>query len=297
MKLHRLTAQLMVGAILTLPAWVHAAGLGKLTVRSALGQPLSAEIELLVADKAELDSLNASLASGQSFKDAQIEYAPVLSTLQFSIGKGAGGKPVLKLTSSKPVNDPFMDMLIELNWASGRLLREYTILLDPPGVAVPQTVSPVAVSVPQAELQPQPEKAPAQVAAKPMAPVQNAVSAAPLGEKRPEQAQPEAAPSPESKPAAMESYVRVKTGDSLGKIAQRVRPANISLEQALVSLYQENPDAFQNNNMNLLKSGKRLKVPSAETMAGVDLQSAQREINLQAADWQAYRAKLAEKVS
>lgn len=300
MKLHRLTAQLMVGAILTLPAWVHAAGLGKLTVRSALGQPLSAEIELLVADKAELDSLNASLASGQSFKDAQIEYAPVLSTLQFSIGKGAGGKPVLKLTSSKPVNDPFMDMLIELNWASGRLLREYTILLDPPGVAVPQTVSPVAVSVPQAEPQPQPqpEKAPAQVAAKPVAPpAQNAVSAAPLGEKRAEQAQPEAAPSPEGKPAAMESYVRVKTGDSLGKIAQRVRPANISLEQALVSLYHENPDAFQNNNMNLLKSGKRLKVPSAETMAGVDLQSAQREINLQSADWQAYRAKLAQRVS
>jgi len=149
MKLHRLTAQLVVGAMLTLPVWVQAAGLGKLTVKSALGQPLSAEIELLVADKAELDSLTASLASGEAYKDAQIEFAPVLSTLKFSIDKHADGRPVLKLTSSKPVSDPFMDMLIELNWASGRLLREYTVLLDPPGIAVPQTVAPMAVSVPE----------------------------------------------------------------------------------------------------------------------------------------------------
>lgn len=298
MKLHRLTAQLVVGAILTLPVWVHAAGLGKLTVKSALGQPLSAEIELLVADKAELDSLTASLAADQAFKDAQIEYAPVLSTLQLSIGKGAGGRPVLKLISNKPVNDPFMDMLIELNWASGRLLREYTVLLDPPGVAVPQTVSPVAVSVPVAK----PAPVPVQIVAKPTAVNKYAVTTAPAAEK------PAAQPEP-AKPAVMqekaapeqavplEAFVRVKRGDTLSKIANRVRPANISLEQALVSLFSENPDAFQDNNMNRLKAGRELKVPSVEAMADLDRQSARREVNLQAADWQSYRAKLAESVA
>jgi pilus assembly protein FimV len=288
MKLHRLTAQLVVGAMLTLPVWVHAAGLGKLTVKSALGQPLSAEIELLVADKAELDSLNASLASSQAYKDAQIEYMPVLSTVQFAIETSADGRPVLKLSSNKPVNDPFMDMLIELNWASGRLLREYTLLLDPPGVAVPQTVAPVAVSAPAVKAQ-EPQ---ARIVPKPTAVNQFAVSTVPAGEK-PAAAQPAAA----EQPSPMPSEVRVKRGDTLTSIANRVRPASISLEQALVGLFHENPAAFQDNNMNRLKAGQELRVPSAEAMAGIDTQSARREISLQAADWQAYRAKLAERAA
>jgi pilus assembly protein FimV len=189
-----------------------------------------------------------------------------------------------------------MDMLIELNWASGRLLREYTILLDPPGMAVPQTVSPVAVSVPQAK----PEQLPAPVAAKPSAEAHNGVSAAPLPEKAAGQAKPQKAPETKQaadKPAQAAGSVRVKKGDSLSKIAGRVRPANVSLEQALVSLFHENPEAFLDNNMNRLKAGGQLKVPSVETMAGVDPQSARREVSLQAADWQAYRAKLAESVA
>lgn len=293
MKLHRFTARLVIGAMLALPVWAHAAGLGKLTVKSALGQPLSAEIELFVANKAELDSLNASMAADQAFKDAQIEYAPVLSTLQLAIEKRASGRHVLKLTSSKPINDPFMDMLIELNWASGRLVREYTVLLDPPGIAVPQTVSPVVVNLPAS--QPAPTPAPAPV--KPSAANPYAVTPAPAAEKpAAPSAQPREPAAAEQMPVQADS-VQVKRGDTLGKIANRIRPANISLEQALVSLFNENPDAFQGNNMNRLKAGRELKVPSADTMAGVDQQSARREINLQAADWQAYRAKLAESVA
>ncbi len=289
MKLHRLTAQLVVGAMLTLPVWVHAAGLGKLTVKSALGQPLSAEIELFVADKAELDSLNASLASGEAYKDAQIEFMPVLSTLQFSIEKRADGRPVLRLTSSRPVNDPFVDMLIELNWASGRLLREYTVLLDPPGIAVPQTVAPVAVSVPETKPetkveQPKVQEAPAQAPA----PKPVTVDGVPPAPAR----QPEALAA-----TSHEGGVRVNRGDTLSGIANRVRPASVSLEQALVSLFRENPDAFVGNNMNRLKAGQQLQVPSAESMAAVDQQAARREVNLQATDWQAYRAKLAESVA
>ncbi len=291
MKLHRLTAQLVVGAMLTLPVWVQAAGLGKLTVKSALGQPLSAEIELLVADKAELDSLTASLASGEAYKDAQIEFAPVLSTLKFSIDKHADGRPVLKLTSSKPVSDPFMDMLIELNWASGRLLREYTVLLDPPGIAVPQTVAPMAVSVPETRA----EQPKAQETA-PRAPAPTLATADGVPPATPKPA-PATQAAPESAPPALESRVRVKRGDTLGKIAERLRPSSVSLDQALVSLFRENPDAFVDSNMNRLKAGTSLRVPAVEAMAAVDAQEARREISLQAADWQAYRAKLAERVA
>ena len=305
MKLHRLTARLVVGAMLTLPAWVHAAGLGKLTIKSALGQPLSAEIELLVTDKSELDSLNATLASSQAYKDAQIEFAPVLSTLQFSIEKSASGSAVLKLSSSKPVNDPFLDMLVELNWASGRLMREYTMLLDPPGVAVPQTVAPVAISVPETKPE-QPPKAQDAKAPEPKAPETSpkpgvpklvTVDGVPPGPAatKPSSAQQEAKSAPAA--ATQESSVQVKRGDTLVGIANRVRPASVSLEQALVSLYHENAEAFQGKNMNRLKAGAELKVPTAEQMAEQDDKAARREINLQAADWQAYRAKLAASVA
>ncbi|MGK2951305.1 MAG: type IV pilus assembly protein FimV, partial [Thiobacillus sp.] len=146
MKLKRFTTQLVAAGLIAVPLMAHAAGLGKLSVTSALGQPLAAEIELFAADKAELDSLSASLASDQAFRDARVDFAPVLSSLRFAVETKPSGKAVLKVTSSRPVTDPFIDMLVELNWASGRLVREYTLLLDPPGMNVVQTVSPVAVA-------------------------------------------------------------------------------------------------------------------------------------------------------
>jgi pilus assembly protein FimV len=307
MKLNRIASQLAASALLlVLPLGAYSAGLGRLTVNSALGQPLSAEIELLAVDKAELDSLNASLAAGQAFKDAQIEYAPVLSTLKFAVDRKQDGRPVLKITSTRPVNDPFLDMLIELNWASGRLVREYTVLLDPPGVATTQIVAPVMVTAPVAQApkaatpSPEPKQEPfpaakplpvAQAPGKPedKAAVEPKEAAA---EKRPAQ-QPVrtdmAAPAPDQ--------VRVKRGDTLAGIAMRVKPANISLDQALVSLFNENTKAFVGKNMNRLKAGKTLTVPSEDAMAAVDEKSATREVRLQASDWHIYRTKLAERVA
>ena len=151
MKLKRFTPQLAAAGLIALPLMANAAGLGKLSVRSALGQPLAAEIELFAADKAELDSLSATLASDQAFRDARVDFSPVLSTLRFAVEKKSNGKAVLKVTSSRPVNDPFIDMLVELSWASGRLVREYTMLLDPPGVAVEQAVPPVSPARPSAK--------------------------------------------------------------------------------------------------------------------------------------------------
>ena len=286
MKLKRFTIQLVVAGLIAAPLMANAAGLGKLSVTSSLGQPLTAEIELFTADKAELESLSATLASDQAFRDARVEYAPVLSTLRFSVEKKPNGKAVLKVSSSRPVNDPFIDMLVELSWASGRLVREYTLLLDPPGMASPQTVAPVVVSVPTQA----PVSKPAAV--KPAPAPQAQVPPAPAAPKAPATA---AAPEPAPQPSAPEN-VRVKRGDTLGGIASRVRPEGVSLEQTLLGLYRENAQAFDGN-VNRLKAGKTLNVPTAAKVAAIPQKEAVRELKLQAADWRAYRQKLAGAVS
>ena len=107
----------------------QAAGLGKLTVTSALGQVLAAEIDLVSLQPGELDSLTARVASPESYRDARIEYSSVLRLLRFSVEKRASGQPYIKLTSVAPINEPFVDVLIEVTWPAGRLQREYPILL------------------------------------------------------------------------------------------------------------------------------------------------------------------------
>jgi pilus assembly protein FimV len=280
MKLKRFTTQLVAAGLIAVPLMANAAGLGKLSVTSALGQPLAAEIELFAADKAEIQGLSANLASDQAFRDARVEFAPVLSSLRFSVETKPDGRAVLKVTSSRPVTDPFIDLLIELNWASGRLVREYTMLLDPPGMAAPQTVAPVAV-VPAQTPAARPAPAPVPTAA--------AVPAAPKA----------TAPDKAGKPApqaAAPDRVTVKPGDTLGGIASRVRPEGVSLEQTLLGLYRENAQAFDGN-VNRLKAGKTLNVPSAEKVAAIPQREAVRELKLQADDWRAYRQKLAGTVS
>ena len=351
MKLKRFTMQLVVAGLIAVPPMAHAAGLGKLSVTSALGQPLAAEIELFAANKAELDSISVNLASDQAYRDARIDYAPILTTLRFTVVRKPDGKAVLKVTTPRPVNDPFIDMLVELNWASGRLVREYTMLLDPPGTAVAQTVSPVVVeTTPAAAAQsetPEPTAAYAlenesEPAAEPVAAqdAEPAVRAAEtpaersaadeLGEydpsvasSRPAVAEDELAddePVVADAVAPRESArassraassadraasrsasapsgdVKVKRGDTLTHIAQRVRPDSVSLEQTLIALYRENPHAFVGN-VNRLKAGATLKVPSADAVAEVKQQEAARELKLQAEDWRAYRQKLAADVA
>jgi pilus assembly protein FimV len=286
MKLKRFTTQLVAAGLIAVPLMANAAGLGRLSVTSALGQPLAAEIELFAADKAELDSLSANLASDQAFRDARVDFAPVLSSLRFAVEKKPDGRTVLKVTSSRPVTDPFIDMLVELNWASGRLVREYTMLLDPPGMAVPQTVAPVAVVPAQT---PVAKPAPAPVSQATVAP------AAPKAPPPAVASKPAPTPAPAPRAAAPDS-VKVKRGDTLSGIASRVRPEGVSLEQTLLGLYRENTQAFDGN-VNRLKAGKTLNVPSPEQVAAIPQQEAVRELKLQADDWRAYRQKLADAVS
>ncbi len=289
MKLKRFTTQLVAAGLIAVPLLAHAAGLGKLSVTSALGQPLAAEIELFAADKAELDSLSASLASDQAFRDARVDYAPVLTSLRFSVEKKPNGKAVLKVTSSRPVNDPFIDMLVELSWASGRLVREYTMLLDPPGMVAQQTVAPAAAVTPAQT----PAARPAAAAVPSAVPAEPAAAPAAAVAKAPAAAAGKPAPVPQ---AASPASVLVKRGDTLVGIASRVRSEGVSLEQTLLGLYRENADAFSGN-MNRMKAGKTLNLPTADQVAEISQKEAVREIRLQAEDWRAYRQKLAGAVS
>ena len=133
------------GAFLAFSALaVNAAGLGKLSVNSALGQPLSAEIELVSLQPGEFESISGRVASPESYGDARIEYSPLLRQLRFATERRANGTPILRILSNAPINEPFLDVLVEMNWPSGRLLREYPILLDPPGFNEARIATPVA---------------------------------------------------------------------------------------------------------------------------------------------------------
>src|SRR5258706_15399580 len=157
---------LLVGASFA----VHAAGLGKLTVNSSLGQVLNAEIDLVSLQPGEMESLTARVATPEAFRDARIEYTGSLRLLRFSVEKRPNGQPYLKVTSAAPINEPFVDVLIEITWPSGRIQREYPILLDPPGYAQAKVTPPAVTAAPRtAEVTP----------ATPAAPSSSAPSAAP----------------------------------------------------------------------------------------------------------------------
>ncbi len=271
---------LLLGAVAA-----QAAGLGKLTVNSALGQVLNAEIDLVSLQPGELDSLSARVASPEAFRDARIEYSSSLRLLRFSVEKRPNGQPYLKVTSIGPINEPFVDALIEVTWPSGRIQREYPILLDPPGYAQSRVAPPTVTAAPTSR---SPETPPA---AAPAAAPSTPASASEPGSSTPSAQAELGAGAPPA--AAGDTYGPVQKGETLNKIATQVKPSDVSLEQMLVALYRENKSAFAGNNMNRLKTGQILKVPTAEEVAQVTPADAGKEIRTQVADWKGYREQLA----
>lgn len=279
----------------------NAAGLGKITVFSPLGQPLRAEIDVN-ASREELASMHARLASPEAFRQVGIEYVQGIASIRFAVDKRKDGQPYLRMTSDRPINEPFIDVLVELTWSSGRMVREYTVLLDPPESLTP--VAPVAVAAPAAT-KPAPVQKP--VAAPMPAPAPIAEQPAPVAEKpAPAPAPVAAADKPAPAPAMEQAAAKggeepasrlVKSGDTLTKIAAETKPAGISLDQMLVALLRNNEGAFDRGNMNRLRAGKILNIPSAEAAAAVAPAEARQVVVTQARDFNAYRAKLASAVS
>lgn len=287
---------LISAGVIFAPQTAQAVGLGKLTVMSGLGQPFRGEIELLAVDRNEEGSLAARLAPPEVFQEAKVERSLALISLRFNVEQKKTGQWFVKLTSPQPINEPFLDMLVEVNWPSGRLLREYTILLDPPGLAVEQQAAvPVEVPVGKQLSAAEGEKAVLPASAE-MVPAKDKRA---KGEKA-RAARVEAKPvtQGETKPAAQgevkgETYGPVKSGETLGKIAASVKTEGVNVEQMLVALYRANQQAFASNNMNRLKTGQILRIPEAGEVSSLDKSETSKEIRAQAADWNAYRQKLA----
>lgn len=271
-----------------LPISVFAAGLGKLNVSSGIGEPLKADIELISISAEELSSITAAIASQEAYATQGIERPASHNDIKVEIAKNASGAPILKLKSNQPISEPFLDMLIQVDWNSGRLLREYTVLLDPPGYTGETDGSVQPSSTTQAPT----------VKSSTAASDGNMVTDAPVSTKKSVRKNRKVKPiadtdaSTAGADTAGQEYVTQK-GDTLGQIARAMKPEGVSLEQMLVGLYQTNPDAFSGDNMNRLNVGKIIRPPSEEALNALSRKEAGQEIKVQTENWNAYRNKLA----
>jgi pilus assembly protein FimV len=247
----------LIGTVLSSAA--HALGLGAIETKSALNEPLDARIPLISAETGELESLAVALASANAFERAGVRRPFHLSRLKFEVIRG--DRPYVHVTTEKPIKEPFLDFLVEANWPRGRLVREYTLLLDPPIYAPnPQT---------QAVTAPAPQAAPAQSRA-------SATSA------RAEQA-PTQIPVQSQGPR---EYGPVKSSDTLWKIANSLRPdEGVTVNQMMVALLQANPQAFIDGDINRLKRGAVLRVPERSVVTRLDAAAATAEVRQQMARW------------
>jgi len=276
----------------------RALGLGRVNVQSALGEPLRAEIDVTSISSEEASTLALRVASPDSYRAAGVEYNAVLPGTQVQLLRRSGGQPYLKLTSNRAVVEPFVDVILEMNWASGRLVREYTMLFDPPTMArntapAPEAaprVAPAISAAPQAPAAPRSAvAAPPPPAARPAAPVRSAEAG--TGRVQPPAVDKPAAAAATAK--AGPSEYRVRSGDTLSGIAERTLQPSVSLDQMLVALFRGNPDAFMGKNMNRLKAGAVLAIPDAQTAQQTASTAAREVIRAQSADYEAYRQQLA----
>ena len=229
--------------------------MGQIQVKSALGQPLLAEIPLTPDSPAELRNLTARLASPEDFARAGLAGSRPDVPLQFSI-VDVGGRKVIRITSAVAVNDPYLDLLVEVDNASGRSLREFPILLDPPGTA------PSAPSV----------RAPRSGAPRGVQPATSGSTAA-------------------AGSAAAGGQFQVERGQTLSGIARQVTPAGVDAAQMMLALKQANPGAFYQDNINALKSGAVLRVPTSQEAQALSVAAAMAEIRRQNSDWRAEAAR------
>ena len=282
----RSTALALATAVL-LGVWASdaaALALGRVTVQSALGEPLRADIEIVEINAEEVATLRATVASPEAFRAAGLEYSPSLANIEITLQRRPDGRHFLQLSSQRPVNDPFIDLILETRWASGRIVRDYTMLFDPANLR--QSSPPAGAQV--APVAPPPAMSPR---AAPPAPTARVTRPA-----------PEAAP---ATPSAADGtapgkgdgkQVKVQSGDTAGKIAAANKAVNVSLDQMLVALLHANPDAFMGGNVNRLKAGAVLEIPSAEQAGQESAGEARQMVIAQSRDFNEFRRRLAEGV-
>jgi pilus assembly protein FimV len=319
-RLNTIAAAVVLCTALIQTSDAQALALGRVAVQSSLGEPLKAEIDVPEISPEEAASLRVGLASGETFRAAGMDFNPALTGLQISVQKRPNGAAYLRLQTSRPVNEPFVDVIIEAQWASGRLVRDYTLLLDPPnlrpaapvaavpavvnGKAEPTKAAPVPVPPPpRAPVAPplpaatSPAPAPAPVAAAPApAAAPPAPPAAPVATSQPAEAVAKTSDTTTAPPEATRHTVTVRPGDTSRRIVVNHRPPQVSLDQMLVALLRTNPNAFIGGNVNLLKAGAVLNLPSEAEAASIEPKEARQLLVAQSRDFNEYRRRLAESV-
>ncbi len=290
-------------ALLAGPAF--ALGLGQIQVRSQYGEPLLAEIPIVSSDPAELRQLQARLASPETF--ARIGLQPpqgLVQDLQFNVALDASGRPVIRVTSTAPVEEPLLTFLIEADWGQGRLVREYSALIDAPDTIAAPAQPPIqAPAVDTGDRIIRPASAPAPVAAAPEPPAPEPAvepdpepAAPPVAEAtEPVPVEPEAPPAPAapapSQPVAATAsvpgeYGPVQAGDTLSRIVQGMaRDDGVSVNQMMLALVRTNPQAFIGGNVNLLREGAVLRMPDASQARQLSMTEATAEMRSQVARW------------
>jgi pilus assembly protein FimV len=269
---------------LSAPAGVFALGLGDIHLHTALNQPLRAEIDLLSTKPGEVEDVTVRLASGGAFARAGVERAFVLTKLRFQPLEKSGGAAAIEVSTEGPVQEPFLDFLIEVNWPSGRVVREYTLLLDPP-VSFADEVAPTVAdprgpaAMPRAEVSVRSEVAP---------PSPVPVSPQPLTR----------APAPveltDSGAVAATEYGPTRANETLWGIAERVRPdASVSVYQTMMALYESNHSAFFGDNINSLKRGVILRIPDRSEIVARDDPQARIDFARQIGNWDARQGEAA----
>ncbi len=278
--------QISLAVMLALtPLSIYAAGLGKLNTQSGLGEPLRAEIEIF-ATPDELASLSAVIASEEAYAEQGITRLGVHNNIKVEVAKNASGAAILKLRSSLPIKDPYLDMLIQMDWASGRLQREYTVLLDPPEYKPADVAGVNAIESPSAAGDNATGAVSSQSSAK--------KSATRKAKKVKKQAEPVAEIQDEVvADAGGTDEVTTKSGDTLIAIARANQVEGVSLDQMLAGLYNNNKDAFVSGNMNRLKVGKIIKVPSQESLTSISDRKARQVVKAHSSNWNAYRNTMA----
>lgn len=282
---------LAAAAAAVLGLWgTHASALslGRIAVLSALGEPLRAEIDIPDINAEEAASLKASVASPEAFRAAGMDYNASMSGLQITLQKRPDGRSFLRVSSDRAINDPYVDLILEASWSSGRIVRDYTMLFDPPNLRQPQAVT---ATVPQVS------SAPSRVAPTPT-PRAATPSPAPASDAgRAAAPRPAARPAPEASPKAATTspakQLTVKTGDTASKLVAANRPAGVSLDQMLVAMLRANPDAFIGGNINRLRSGAVVDLPGAEDAQATSADEARQIVLAQSKDFNEFRRKLA----
>ena len=275
---------LFLFCLLLLPLVGNALQLGKIVVTSSQGQPLNAEIEMMLTPGEDLSKLKTSLATKESYESQGIERLAIHNNISVELQKNEKGQTILKLKSTQPVPDPFLDLLIQVDSAKGRNYREYTVLLDPPETPIIQQEKIVAID--KAEPLPMNDKKE----------VKESVDKNKITFEK--ENKNNLKPLEKNKPADLSSKsITVKPADTIYKIARENKIPGITTEQMVVGIFNLNELAFTNKNINGLEVGQKIALPTKDDFMNLTHAKAMAEIKIQSSQWNKYSAKTAEAVA